>query len=415
MKVADIMQTEVESVSTDATVREISHLIFGRNINGVPVVDGKKIVGFITEKDILAAFFPTMEDIIEDPIRSQDFSEIENRAEEILRLPAKKVMSRNITTVTSDIPIMKAEALMLSHKVGRLPVVDADKKLIGVVSKGDIFRAAVGQKMPIGREERFYDWLARHYDILMDWDKRLKAEIPELTQLFTKNKTNHILDVGFSTGEHAIALAKNGFEVTGIDTSSFIAKIAEKKKSALPEKIKQKINFSSGEYKNILSELGNDFDGVIFMGNALSHVMRTNKNILKDINKHLSPKNATLVFQIVNVNKFIEKDKGLERFAVGSAPIGFQRNHAFVGFYSKGEGNIATYTQAIFDTDGHKWIFSGMRSTPVLTFTKAGIKKMLGDIGFSDIKFYGGDLYRKMFAEEYLEKESDMLNVVARR
>lgn len=157
MKVADIMQTEVESVSTDATVREISHLIFGRNINGVPVVDGKKIVGFITEKDILAAFFPTMEDIIEDPIRSQDFSEIENRAEEILRLPAKKVMSRNITTVTSDIPIMKAEALMLSHKVGRLPVVDADKKLIGVVSKGDIFRAAVGQKMPIGREERFYD------------------------------------------------------------------------------------------------------------------------------------------------------------------------------------------------------------------------------------------------------------------
>ncbi|PJA00602.1 MAG: hypothetical protein COX78_00325, partial [Candidatus Levybacteria bacterium CG_4_10_14_0_2_um_filter_35_8] len=65
MKVQDVMSSRVDLVFTDTPVREVSRLIFGKGVNGVPVCNGKKIVGFITERDILAKFYPSMQEYIE--------------------------------------------------------------------------------------------------------------------------------------------------------------------------------------------------------------------------------------------------------------------------------------------------------------------------------------------------------------
>lgn len=408
------MQHDVEYVSPNTTVSDVSHIIFGRNIHGVPVVEDKKIIGYITESDILGAFYPTIQDLVEDPFRAQNYDEIEKKAEEILNYPARKIMSKTVTTAKDDMPIMKAQALMLAKDISRLPIVDDQKRLIGIVSKGDIFRAAVGSKIPFGQEERFYDWIAFHYDFLIDWKKRLGYEVPEITKIFKKHNISKVLDVGSSTGEHSIALAKQGFEVVGIDTSAIICKQAEEKKEKLPSAIQENVHFHGGAYPKIINEIAKDFDAALFLGNALPHVYTTDRNILKDVSTRLKKK-SVIILQIANIPKFIKEKNGLEGFNSRDTHSAYERGHSFIGFYTGKNGKKAVYTQAIFDTDGSKWFFKGMSSTEVTVFTKGEIKNMLTALGFTKIMVYGGKFYGPMFEEPFDEKESNYMNIMAVR
>ena len=147
MKVSDIMSTNVDSVKTTTSVRDAAKLIFGRNINGLPVVEGKKIVGFITEKDILGRFYPSVEEYMEDIVHSGDFEEMEEKISEILALPVEKIMNLKPVTVKENTPILQAQSLMNLRKIGRLPVVNDKEELIGILTKGDIFRALVNPKI----------------------------------------------------------------------------------------------------------------------------------------------------------------------------------------------------------------------------------------------------------------------------
>lgn len=145
MKVQDAMSKKVTSVKTSTPVKEVSKLIFKQKINGVPVVNNKKVVGFITERDILQMFYPTFQEFFEDPVHTRDFEGMEKRVSEVFAMRAEKIMSKNVTTVTADTPLLKAQSLMLSHKVGRLPVVDEKGNLIGILAKGDVFNALIGR------------------------------------------------------------------------------------------------------------------------------------------------------------------------------------------------------------------------------------------------------------------------------
>ncbi|MDO8657403.1 MAG: CBS domain-containing protein, partial [Candidatus Levybacteria bacterium] len=77
MKVSDVMSTQVNTVSPDTSVSSVAQIIFGHNINGVPVVKDRKLVGFITERDILSRFYPSMQEYVEDPVSARDFEGME--------------------------------------------------------------------------------------------------------------------------------------------------------------------------------------------------------------------------------------------------------------------------------------------------------------------------------------------------
>src|SRR3989344_8361539 len=242
MKVSDVMSTSIDYVSTNTKVRDVCRLIFGRGINGVPVCKEKKVIGLISERDILSKFYPSMQEYMEDPLHESNFEEMEDKVEHIFSLTADKIMSRNITTVTPDTPLLRAQSMMFINKVGRLPVIDKKGKLVGMITKGDIFRAAVGDRIPFSEEAEYHDWQAKHYDIITDWSKRLNNEIPDLSSLFKKNKIKNVIDIGYGTGEHDIALAKEGFNVLGIESSQLMSKEAEKKTEKLPKDIRKRLN-----------------------------------------------------------------------------------------------------------------------------------------------------------------------------
>jgi len=417
MKVTDVMSKHVEHVSSDAKVEEIARLIFGRGINGLPVCEGKKVIGFITERDILSKFYPSVQEYVEDPFGEGDFESMEKKVPEILALTAEKIMSRNPITVTADTPLLKAQSLMFVNKVGRLPVIDENDNLVGMISKGDIFRAVVGCKLQFVEDEEYHDWLSRHYDMVVAWGKRLGHEIPDLVPLFRESKVKTVLDIGCGTGSHDIALAKEGFEVVGLERSSLMFDASKAKWSILDNLTKKKLTFLKGDYVDILRKRKREFGAAIFMGNALAHNAQNYKNVIKAVADSLSARNSVLVLQIVNSNKIFKKNKRLEDFNIAQVKGNPGKEYAFIEFYDppKKPGGHIALNMGIFHFDGKRWHPKSINSTPIAYVDREKIKRLLHSIGFPDISFYGGMLLGRLFKEPFDPLESDYLNVVAKR
>lgn len=411
MKVADVMSPQVEHVEVGETVEEVCGHIFGRGINGVPVCKGKKLVGFITERDILAKFYPSMQEYMEDTVHGSDFEAMEERVSEILALKASDVMSGDPTTVTPDTPLLRAQSLMAVRKVGRLPVVDGKDNLVGILSKGDIFRAIVGKRLPLGEEGKFYDWVSSYYDSIIDWKKRLSSEIPDIVTLFRREGVRSVLDIASGTGEHAIALAKRGFSVVGLESSRLMCEVAEAKRVKLLPQQKERATILNGSYKTLLRRISGA-DAAIFMGNTFPFVMVTDRTILQDVARTLNKNRSLFVFQLINFKKIFEAERGLRNFTMTKSQ---GVPHALFAFYTRDTGRTLSFSQAVFDRSGGKWVFRGIRSTPLLEVKKDHIVGQLERAGFSKFAFYGGSYNGPLFKEPFKPLESDLLNVVAKR
>lgn len=410
------MSKDVDFVTTDTTIRKASFIIFGRGINGLPVCEDKKLVGFITERDILAQFYPSVQEYIEDPFGTADFEKMEGKAPDILEHNVEEIMSRNPITVSSNTPLLRAQSLMFIHKVGRLPVIDQDGNLIGIISKRDIFRAIVKPHLSLHKEEGFFDWLAKYYDSIVDWRRRLGAEVPGLVALFRKEKVKKVLDVASATGEHAIALAKRGYEVYGIEKSTAMVSEAKKKIKALDPEVGKRLHFVSGNYKEIVYDMPTDFDAVMFMGNTLSYILRSEKRVLEEIIKVTNPQKAIMIFQISNFHSILGKQGGGPRdfsmIDIGGKK-GLQR--VFFSFYTRASRETVRIGRAVFDLQFGEWALKGINSTSVSYITEQEVKKMLRNIGFLDIKLYGASQYGGLFEAPFHLDQDFWMNVVAKR
>lgn len=143
MKVSQLMSTKPITVTSDTSFAKVWELIFEKRISGVPVVDSKmKLLGIISEEDLIEKLYPSYEDFFFDPQLSRDFEAMEENAKLVSHLKAKDFMNKNVYTTTSNAPIMKAASSMLIHRVSCLPVVEERKNskiLVGIICKGDIF------------------------------------------------------------------------------------------------------------------------------------------------------------------------------------------------------------------------------------------------------------------------------------
>lgn len=145
MRVKEVMSKSVVTVSPDSTFKEIGEIIFGRKFthkfSSVPVVDKKgKLLGIVTEKDLLQKLYPAQEEVIESFFQAANFEAMEEKIHEIEKLTAKKLMSPAPLITQPEVPLLQAGSMMLLKRVRRLPVVDEKGRLLGIISQGDIFR-----------------------------------------------------------------------------------------------------------------------------------------------------------------------------------------------------------------------------------------------------------------------------------
>lgn len=154
MKVKDIMSKDVISVSERASFSKVWEIIFKRGIHGLPVCKGGKMVGIIAEEDLLAKLYPSYEDYVSDFINASKFEEMEEKLGELTKLQAKDIMNRKVFLTYPEKPIMGALSKMILRRVRQLPVVEpgSGNKLVGMVTKGDIFDALFNKYLKLPRK-----------------------------------------------------------------------------------------------------------------------------------------------------------------------------------------------------------------------------------------------------------------------
>ena len=141
MKASDVMSRNILSVGRDATIAEAIRLMLDNQISGLPVIDAGRLVGILTEGDLLRRsetgterHRPRWLEILMGPGRL---------AGEYVRTHGRKVeeiMTRDLVSVTPDTPLDEIVALMERRRVKRVPVLDDDAP-VGIVSRTDLLRA----------------------------------------------------------------------------------------------------------------------------------------------------------------------------------------------------------------------------------------------------------------------------------
>ncbi|MCB8816654.1 CBS domain-containing protein [Desulfosporosinus shakirovi] len=117
MKVRDVMTSQVESVTPSSSIVDIARLMRSSDIGSIPVCEGNKVLGIITDRDIVLQ-------VIADGKNIQSTS-------------AKDIMNSEVITVTSDQDVHEAARIMAEYQIRRLPVTEQGK-IIGIVALGDL-------------------------------------------------------------------------------------------------------------------------------------------------------------------------------------------------------------------------------------------------------------------------------------
>jgi CBS-domain-containing membrane protein len=114
-----LMRTEVHRVAGDASANDAARLMWDEDIGAVPIVDqGGRLIGIVTDRDVAMAAY----------LRGQNLWDI----------PVGSLMTREVVSAHPDDSISEVSALMSRRQVRRVPIVDDQGVLIGIVSINDL-------------------------------------------------------------------------------------------------------------------------------------------------------------------------------------------------------------------------------------------------------------------------------------
>jgi CBS domain-containing membrane protein len=137
-----VMNREVVFVREDTPLKEVAELMAYRKVSGVPVLDDKgRVVGVISEKDFLAVMGAEQADrfmmVIAQCLLGKGCLAAPNRARF-----AKDIMTSPAVTVKPETPILEVADIFTRKKVNRAPVVDAEGRMVGIVSRADVLKSS---------------------------------------------------------------------------------------------------------------------------------------------------------------------------------------------------------------------------------------------------------------------------------
>ena len=119
MKVKDVMHKGVDWVSPDTPVAEIAKLMKGRDIGCIPIGEDDRLIGMVTDRDIVCK-----------GLASKEFN--------AARTTAREVMTKGIHCCREEDDLAKAMHHMEMLQVRRLPVINKSKRMVGMISLGDV-------------------------------------------------------------------------------------------------------------------------------------------------------------------------------------------------------------------------------------------------------------------------------------
>jgi IMP dehydrogenase len=179
--VREYMTTEVETVAPEDTVAAVARRIAEDEHAGFPVCTGRHVEGFVSATDLLLA-------ADEDPVSA--------------------VMSTDLIVADSGMSIDDAARVMLRSGIRKLPVVDADGDLVGIISNADIVRSQIERATPekVGRLRRT---LERLHDVETSQDRRtvvLSELVPTQSKVYADELEGRVYEMERGLAEPLVVI-----------------------------------------------------------------------------------------------------------------------------------------------------------------------------------------------------------------
>jgi len=114
----DVMTPNPTTVSEKNSIRDAARIMASEDTGVVPVVDGRKVIGIVTDRDIVVRFVAEGKDTSTAKVN--------------------ECMTKSVRSVKEDTPVTEVLSMMSSAQIRRVPVVNASNELVGIVSIGDI-------------------------------------------------------------------------------------------------------------------------------------------------------------------------------------------------------------------------------------------------------------------------------------
>jgi CBS domain-containing protein len=125
MKVKEVMHKGVDWVGPDTPVTELAKIMLKHDIGAIPIGENDQLIGMVTDRDIIC------KGLAKDNFNAQ-------------RATARDVMTAGIHCCREDDDLAKAIRHMEELKIRRLPVINKSKRMVGILSLGDVGRSAPG-------------------------------------------------------------------------------------------------------------------------------------------------------------------------------------------------------------------------------------------------------------------------------
>ncbi|MDP5337028.1 MAG: CBS domain-containing protein [Nodularia sp. (in: cyanobacteria)] len=144
--VTDVMTRDPIVLRTETPLKEAIQILAEKRISGIPVVDDVgKLVGIISETDLMwqetGVTPPAYIMFLDSVIYLQNPATYERELHKALGQTVGEVMSKNPITISPEKTVKEAAQLMHDRSIHRLPVIDSESQVVGILTRGDIVRA----------------------------------------------------------------------------------------------------------------------------------------------------------------------------------------------------------------------------------------------------------------------------------
>jgi acetoin utilization protein AcuB len=191
MLVRKKMKKDLVTVTKDERMTVAKKIMKEKNIRHLPVVDGKRLVGLLTNMDVRKAEA--------SPATSLEIRELHYLLD---KLTVGEIMTRNVITISPDVSIEEAAILLHDNKIGCLPVVE-DGNLAGIITENDIMEILIDV---MGMKEK-----GSRLEVQVDDKPGALADITRIIKESNVNITSVVTDIANEPGKRVVVFKLKTF------------------------------------------------------------------------------------------------------------------------------------------------------------------------------------------------------------
>jgi acetoin utilization protein AcuB len=191
MLVRKKMHKDLVTISKDERMTVAKKILKEKNIRHLPVADGKKLIGLVTNMDIRKAEA--------SPATSLEIRELHYLLD---KLTVGEIMTRNVITISPDISVEEAAILLHDNKIGCLPVVE-DGNLVGIITENDVMEILIEV---LGMKEK-----GSRLEVQVDDKPGALADITRIIKESNVNITSVVTDISDQPGKRVVVFKLKTF------------------------------------------------------------------------------------------------------------------------------------------------------------------------------------------------------------